>query len=364
MVSILLILSTVVVRGQLHFIQTKEMGYSREHIVVLIIRDKSLRSRIEDLKVELMSHAGVTTVAASSSLPNHIDSQTDAEWPGKPEDLRVPIYACDADYDFVDVFELKLARGRNFSRDYPSDAEGAFLINESAVKAMGVENPLGMVFNRWGNKEPAGMIVGVLKDFHMHSLHQEIEPMYVFLDGDGSSSYISIKIRGDHIPETLAHIEKTMTEFSPNYPFEYSFFDEVFDRAYRSERRMSRVFGTFSLLTVFIACLGLFGLSSFTAESRTREIGIRKVLGASSSNILRLLTADFVKKVVIANIAAWPIGYYVMHNWLQGFAYRIELGVPPFLGAGLIALVIALATVSVQTIRAAGTAPADSLRYE
>ncbi|MGB2905768.1 MAG: ABC transporter permease [Candidatus Aminicenantaceae bacterium] len=363
-VSILLILSTVVVRNQLHYIQNKEMGYSRDHIVVVRPRDTNLQQQLEALKTELKNHPDVLSVAASSSLPNHVSSQTNAKWPGKPEDLRVPIYVCDADYDFLDVFDLKLAQGRNFSREHVSDAKGAFLLNEAAVQAIGVDAPLGMNFNRWGNEEPAGQIVGILKDFHMHSLHQEIKPMYVFLDLERDYRNISIKIRGERIPSTLAHIEETMLTFSPKYPFEYSFFDEVFDRAYRAEQRIEGIFSTFALLTVFIACLGLFGLSSFTAESRTREIGIRKVLGASSPSILQLLSRDYVKKVLIANVLAWPLGYYAMYTWLQNFAYRIDLGVFPFLGASLIALLIALLTVSFQTFRAAAANPADSLRYE
>jgi putative ABC transport system permease protein len=363
-VSILLILSTVVVRNQLHYIQNKEMGYSRDHIVVVRPRDTNLQQQLEALKTELKNHPDVLSVAASSSLPNHVSSQTDAKWPGKPEDLRVPIYVCDADYDFLDVFDLKLAQGRNFSREHVSDAKGAFLLNEAAVQAIGVDAPLGMNFNRGGNEEPDRQIVGILKDFHMHSLHQEIKPMYVFLDLERDYRNISIKIRGERIPSTLAHIEETMLTFSPKYPFEYSFFDEVFDRAYRAEQRIEGIFSTFALLTVFIACLGLFGLSSFTAESRTREIGIRKVLGASSPSILQLLSRDYLKKVLIANVLAWPLGYYAMYTWLQNFAYRIDLGVFPFLGAGLIALLIALLTVSFQTFRAAAANPADSLRYE
>ncbi len=364
-VSVLLILSTVVVRKQLHYIQNKEMGYSRDHIVVIRPRDENLPKQIEALKAELKNHPDILSVATSSSLPNHVSSQTDAWWPGKPEDLRVPIYVCDADYDFLDVFDLKLAEGRNFSPEFTSDAKGAFLINESARKAIGVDAPLGMQFSRRrGTDKPAGQVVGILKDFHMHSLHQEIKPMYVFLNLERDYRNISIKIRGDRIPATLAHIEKTMRTFSPKYPFEYSFFDEVFGRAYQAEQRIGRIFSTFSLLTVFIACLGLFGLSSFTAESRTREIGIRKVLGASSPSIVQLLSSDYVKKVLIANVVAWPLGYYAMYTWLQNFVYRIDLGVFPFLWAGLIALLIALLTVSFQTLRAASANPIDSLRYE
>lgn len=267
------------------------------------------------------------------------------------------------DYDFVDVFELKMASGRNFSREFSSDNRGVLLINESAVKAIGWDEPLGKQFNRWGNDEPSGQIVGVLKDFHMHSLHQEIAPLYVFLDPE-NYIYVSIKIRGENIPSTLAFIEKTFKTFSPTFPFEYSFFDEVFDRAYRAEQKIGRLFSIFALLSIFIACLGLFGLASFTAESRTKEIGIRKALGAPVPNIVWLLNREYVKNVILAMLLAWPIGFYSMSGWLENFHYRIKLGIFPFIAASLGALIIALLTVSLQTFKAASTNPADTLHYE
>ncbi|MCJ7582126.1 MAG: ABC transporter permease [Candidatus Aminicenantes bacterium] len=362
LISILLILSTIVIRSQLRYIQNKEMGYNREHIVVLRPRDENLRKQIDVFKTNLKGNPDILNVSASSSLPNHVSSSEFADWPGKPEDLDIPIYVCEGDYDFVDVFELKMALGRNFSRKFPSDANGAFLINESAVKVIGWDSPIGQEFG-WENEEPFGQVVGVLKDFHMHSLHQEIEPLYVSLRSD-ISSYVSIKIRGENIPDTLAFIEETFKPFSPTYPFEFSFFDEVFDRAYKAEQKIGSLFNTFSLLTIFIACLGLFGLASFTAETRTKEIGIRKVLGASVPSIIQLLNQEYVKKVILAALVAWPLGFYSMSRWLQNFHYRIKLGVIPFLAAGLIALAIALITVSFQTFRAAAANPADSLHYE
>lgn len=362
-ISILLILCTVIVRSQLRFIQDQDMGYNREHIVVLNSRDENLRKQLKVFKTELKNNPDIINVTTSTSLPNHIDSSTFAKWPGKPEDVDIPIYVGECDYDFVDVFELKLAYGRNFSREHTSDANGAFLINETAAKAIGWENPLGKEFSRWGNDKSAGRIVGVLKDFHIHSLHQEIKPLYIFLRTD-FPRFISIKIRGANIPASLEYIGKTFKNFSPTYPFEYSFFDEVFDRAYRAEQRIGHMFSVFTLLTIFIACLGLFGLASFTAEARTKEIGIRKVLGASVSNIIGLLNQEYVKKVILATLIACPLGFYAMSKWLQNFHYRINLGVLPFLLAGLIALAIALITVSLQTFRAAATNPADSLHYE
>ena len=302
-------------------------------------------------------------MSTSTSLPNHIRSSTFAEWPGKTDDSNIPIYVCEGDFDFVDVFELKLAQGRNFSRDFPSDVNGVFLINECAVEDFGWENPLGREMNRWGNEDTSRRVVGVLKDFHMHSLREEIKPMYIFLSPQ-NFRYISIKIAGENIQRTLSIIEDIHTKFSPTYPFEYSFFDDVFDRAYSAEQRIGRLFSIFALLTILIACLGLFGMASFTAESRTKEIGIRKVLGASETNIIRLLSLDYVKKIILATCIACPLGYYAMSRWLQNFAYRVRLDALPFFLAGILALAIALLTVSFQTFRAATTNPADTLRYE
>ena len=366
-VSILLILSTVVVRNQLHYIKNRDMGFNRDHIVVLQIRDENFRKQMDAFKTELRTHPDIISLTTSSSLPNRVDSSTFAAWPGKPEDVRIPIYTSVADYDFLDVFEIKLAQGRNFSREHTSDSQGAFLINETALKTIGWDEPLGQQFGQQshqsGNDRPAGRIVGVVKDFHMHSLHQEILPLYIFLRPN-QGRYLSIRIKGEKIPETLAFIGEKMGTFSPKYPFEYSFFDDVFDQAYRAEQRIGSIFSTFSLLTIFIACLGLFGLSSFTAESRTREIGIRKVLGASSSKIVVLLSREYIKRVIVAYLIVLPLGYWAMNRWLENFAYRINLGILPFALAALLALAIASLTVSYHTLKASAANPADSLRYE
>lgn len=362
-ISILLIISTFVVNQQLHFIQNQKMGYSREHIVVVPVRDTGLRNELESLKTTLNSHLGILSVSASSSLPNHIRSQTMANWPGKPDDLDVPIYVCNADYNFVDVFELEIIQGRNFSRNHPADTNGAFLINESALEATGWGNPIGREFSRWGNDKPAGRVVGVVKDFHMHSLHQAITPLYIFLD-TSNARYISIKIRGSNIASVLAFIEETFQQFSPGYPFEYSFFDDVFNKAYQAEQRLARLFSTFAFLTIFIACLGLFGLASYSTAARTKEIGIRKVLGASSAHITTLISREYIVKVMLAVLISWPLGYYAMSQWLQNFAYRVELDIIPFVISGLIALFIALMTVAYHTLSAAAANPADTIRYE
>lgn len=362
-ISITLIISTVVVRNQLHFVKNKDMGYSREQIIVLTIYDRNLRKKMETLKTELKRHPNISQVS-SGNLPNHINSQTLVDWPGKPEDVDAPIYVGVADYDFVDLFEIAIVEGRNFSREFPADANGAFLLNETAVEALGWDSPLGRELYHWGNKNrPPRKVVGIMKDFHMHSLHLEIKPLYIFLDPDYHWN-LSIKVKTIDLPQTIGFIEEKMKEFSPRYPFTYQFFDDIFDRAYRAERRIGTIFSVFSLLAILIACLGLFGLASFTALQRTREIGIRRILGASVSDIAYNLSQEFSKWVVMANVIAWPVAYFVMNRWLQSFAYRIHIGIFTFVFAGIVALAVALLTVSLQTIKAATANPVDALRYE
>ena len=360
--SIALIVCTIGVRSQLRYIRNTDMGYDRDQILVLIPRG-GVRTGLETFKTELRRNSAVVWVASSSCLPNNVTSSTNAQWPGQDESVDIPIYNVEADYDFADLYGLELARGRNFSRTHPSDASGAFLINESAEKAIGWGDPVGREFGRTREGKAKGRIVGVLKDFHMHSLHLPIMPLYIFLD-PGRTTRVSIKIRGGNVPETLAFVRKTWERFAPEYPFEYSFFDEIFDRAYRVERRLGMMFSAFAGLAILIACLGLLGLASFTAEQKTKEIGIRKVLGASSSGIILLLSREFMKWVVLANVMAWPIGYFAMRAWLQNFAYRTSLTVTMFLGAALVALFIAAAVISLQTYRAAAANPAESMRYE
>lgn len=360
-ITIAFLIFTFVVRAQLQFIRNRDMGYSREHILTSQIGDPAIRQNIQAVKDELLQHSGIVAVATSENLPNNIDVHTTARWPGRTEDAGFPIYYQMADYGFVDLFEIKIVSGRNFSRDYPSDEQGAFLVNEAAVRAAQWENPIGQEFFHWSGKK--GKIVGVMKDFHLHSLHRPIEPLYVFLDTE-NFRYLSIKIRSDNIPVTVGYIEEVIKKFSPGYPFEYAFFDDVFERAYHTERRMSGLFGSMAVLAIFIACLGLFGLAAFAADQRTKEIGVRKILGASESRIFWLFSKDFIRWVVFANFLAWPVAYFVMRKWLQNFIYRIDIEVGVFLLSGGLALLVALLTVSIQSLKSATANPVHSLRYE
>lgn len=359
-ITIGLIVCTIAVREQLEFIKTVDVGYEREQIITLPARAGSVRRNIQSIRTALQQSSDILAVSTSGRLPNDIDTFTSRDWTGRNPDEPIPIYYNTADYDYIDLFGMQIVEGRNFSRDFPSDESGAFLVNEKAVQVADWDDPIGREFTHGSGR---GEIVGIIKDFHLHSLHRPIAPLYIFLNPRDFSN-LAIKIRSADIPATIDFVEGVMKRFSPDTPFSYSFFDEVFERAYFTEQRMGRVFGAFSILAIFIACLGLFGLTAFAAEQRTKEIGIRKVLGASDAKIFLLLSREFLRWVLLANLIAWPLAYFVMHNWLEKFAYRIQVGIAAFLISGATALLVAYLTVSYQSLKSARANPADSLRYE
>jgi putative ABC transport system permease protein len=362
--SIALTICAAGVRSQLRYVQNKDLGYGRDQIIVLSGPPQGVQNNLEAFKTELKRNPAILAVAASGNLPNRIDNRTTANWPGKSDSVQIPIYYQYADDEYVDLYGMTIVQGRNFSRDFPSDAGGAFMINETLQKALGWDEPVGRQFIH-SYDGMTGKIVGVIKDFHTTSLHFPIVPLVIILPKNPNSAVdISIKIQGRNYPQTLAFIKKTWERFEPDHPFSYSFFDEILGSAYRIEHRLETIFKAFAGLAVLIACLGLVGLASFTAEQKTREIGIRKVLGASTTGIIALLSREFLKWVVLANLIAWPIGYFAMKSWLRNFAYKTSLNVSVFLGAGLAAFVIAAAVISLRTYRAAAVNPAESIRYE
>jgi putative ABC transport system permease protein len=255
---------------------------------------------------------------------------------------------------------MKMVEGRFFSREFSTDEKRSIVLNETAVKVMGLESPVG---KRLSFRERKGTIIGVIKDFHQTSLRSAIEPM-VFWFPDEGMPWVCARINSQNVSETLAYIEKRWTEEVPNYSFGYSFLDERIGSLYSVEKKIGRIFRYFTILAVFIACLGLFGLASYTAEQRTKEIGIRKVMGAKVSALVLLLSREFTKWVLAANVIAWPIAYFISKNWLQNFSYRVPLGLGVFLFSAAAAFIIALLTVSYQAFKAASAHPVDSLRYE
>jgi len=361
-IAIVLIACTLVITDQLNFISSTNVGYQKDQIIVLSTRNDDIRKNLDVIKSELLNNPNILDVSSSSYLPNRIMDQTSFDWPGKSENNEIPTYAGFADYQWVNLFGIEIIEGRNFSKDFPSDQNGAFLLNETAVKSLGWENPIGKELLHWD--ESKGSVVGVMKDFNFHSLHRKIESLYIYLEPTERNYFLSIKIAGGSISETIEFVEQQMNKFMPEYPFEYSFFDEIFDKQYSDEIKMKDLFSTFALIALLLSGLGLLGLSSYSIERRTKEIGIRKTLGASVPSIVIMLTKDFTKWVVIANIIAWPITYYFMQKWLENFAYKEGLTIWIFLLSGIIILFIAGITTAYQTLKAASANPVDSLKYE
>jgi len=273
------------------------------------------------------------------------------------------IQVSEVSYDFTELYGIKILNGRSFSREFPSDENGAFLVNESAKKIMGDDFRLGIGLSHWGRPDPSGQIVGVMKDYHLNSIHEEIQPLYIYLNPN-RGQHLSIKIQGGRIPETIGFVQKTMEKFSPYYPFEYRFFDDIFNMAYVEEQKMGNMFGVFASIAVFIACMGVFGLSAFLAEQKRKEIGIRKVLGASVSKIVYMIARDLMWIILFANIIGWPVAYYAMNRWLQNFAYRTDIHVWLFFLSSILIFLVSFVTLSYQAIKAARANPVDSLRYE
>jgi putative ABC transport system permease protein len=358
-ISCALILGATVLTEQLNFIQNMDTGFTRNQIIVIGMRDKGVRDQLDVFKEELARIPGVKTVASSNALPNNFSSNTNANWVGRPEGARVVLYTNTADYNFADLFELEMKEGRNFDPDIPTD-ETAVLLNESAVKALGWEEPIGKQIIRWWGD--TGRVVGVLKDFHVHSVHLSIEPVQIFQRS--GQFHVSVKLEGGNIDDTLKAIEAKYQSFNPVYPFEYNFFDEIFDRAYLSETRTAQLTNWFTGLAILIACLGLYGLAAHKVQHRIKEVGVRKVLGASVPDLLRLLSKDFAILLLLAFLVAAPLAYFVMDSWLDNFAYHIDISVTTFFIALLLMVCVAGLTVGYRTYSAAVKNPVEALRDE
>lgn len=371
-ISIILIVGMGIVYNQLEYCRTKNLGLNKEHIVVLPVEQgREIVRRYPHLKNQLLQHPQIVSVAASKRVPSGrlLDSSGGSVPVGdKYEPLTFRIANVRVDHSFIDTYGIQMAAGRNFSVEFPTDSTAAFILNETAVRKIGWPSPeaaIGKPF-QYGNRQ--GRIIGVVKDFNYESLHQPITPI-VLLIAPQSFNSISVKIRAEQpadIAATLEFLKQKWQEFRPNFPFQYSFIDERYEQLYQNEHRLGRIFGAFSLLAIFIACLGLFGLASYTAEQRTKEIGVRKVLGASLGNIVFLLSKEFARLVAVATLVSWPLAYFAMSRWLQEFAYRININHQSltFLLAALLALAIALVTVSFQSLKAALANPVEALRYE
>jgi putative ABC transport system permease protein len=368
-VSIVLIIGTFMVDKQLNFVRNRKLGYNKDHVIALRIRNEDTQKKYEAIKTELLRHPNILSVTASSSLPLGRNSFSAHHAVGKPESELTMLFSQIVDEDFIETYNIEVVKGRNFSKDFPTDRQEAVIINEAAVRKLGWhENPLGQQIEIFMSLEEKKRfkVVGVVKDYHFESLHKEIEPLILYNSNPHGGNYyrISMRTTPERIQETVAFVKSKWQEFDSQYPIEYVFLDEQYDELYRTEERLGQLFGYFTTLAIIIGCLGLFGLSAFNAEQRTKEIGIRKVLGASIPGVILLLVKEFTKWVLLAIVIAWPLGYFIMNNWLQNFAYRTSLEFGTFLLAAALALVISIITVIYQAMRAAIANPIDSLRYE
>ncbi len=399
-ITIIFIIATITVNEQIDYMKTQDLGFNSSQILVIPpSSDYPSTAQSDAFRNELLKNPNINHFSLSNNVPGRIYNQDIWAEFGKQDKGIIPLYEIVTDYDFIDTYGLKLIAGRNFSKEISTDArsnfsniitankglmsttkeeldepreplEMAVILNEEAMRRLNFSSPeniLGKILVR----DPVsidfiGKVIGVVNDFHFHSLQTAIEPLIIYIHDPSSSApmAISLQISDQNVAGTISFVEKLWKQHFPASPFNYFFIDEDFEKYYEQEERILEVFSYMTLFTIFIACLGLFGLILYVATQKTKEIGIRKVLGATVSNIIVLLSKDYVKLVFISNIIAWPAAYFVMNNWLQGFAYRISLGWEIFIFSAVLALAIAILTVSYQSIKAALANPVESLRYE
>jgi putative ABC transport system permease protein len=355
--SVLLIIGTLVITGQLNYIRSKNLGYDKSQTLAFWMRD--LGSHYDAVRGELMKQPGVLSVTQSSS--NLLDNQGitgDNSWDGKQPGQTFIVHPLSIDKDFITAFKMKMVEGKTFTGTVADSTH--FILNETAIREAGIKNPIGKSF-RMGPTN--GTIIGVVKDFHFASLKDKIAPS-VFYYGPKDYATIYIKTTGKDAQKVVKQAGAMFKQYNGQYPYTPYFLDEVFDKLYKNEQQEEVLFNYFAGIAIFISCLGLLGLAAYTAQVRTREIGIRKVLGSSVSGIVGLLATDFIKLVFIAIVIASPVAWYIMNNWLNGFAYKVGISWTVFALAGIIAVVIAFATISIQSIKAALTNPVKSLKSE
>jgi ABC-type antimicrobial peptide transport system permease subunit len=321
-----------------------------------------VRRQYDVFKSELLHDPNIIGVTTSSDIPTYTVHSTSAfSWEGKDPETNFLIHQFSVDYDYIKTFNMNIIAGRDFSKEFPVDASTqSFIVNATAVKAMALKNPVGSKFTLYRNN---GQIVGVVEDFHFKSLQKEIEPLVMRIEPQ-RDSYIFVKFRSEQTEEAIASVRKIYNLFNPDFPLQYTFLDDAVEQLYSSEQRTNTIFNYFTFIAILISCLGLYGLASYMAQQKSKEIGIRKVLGASIMNIMANSSREFILLVCVANAIAWPLAYLAMNNWLHNFAYRIKMDPFLFIYAGLASTLLGLLTVSYHTVKSALTNPVNSIRHE
>jgi putative ABC transport system permease protein len=363
-ISILLIICTMVIYKQISYLRNRDLGFNQEQVVVISMKDGEVRKQFDAIRTSLLANPGIIKVAGTSSIPGGQFNQNSISYEGSGDERLIAETYVTSDY--FDLLQIKTSAGRVFSDDFIGDTTASFVINESAARLYKWDTPVDKTITYYGDDyaNARGKIIGVVKDFNIHALQQPMEPLIILLGRKGLFTYMLIRISPENIPSTLAFIEKTWDNFDHRHVFSYSFLDSIFASQYQSEKRMGTIFWIFALLALFIASLGLFGLSNFMIEQRTREIGIRKAHGAGVTNILIMLSRQFTAWVMIASMLALPLGYIIARNWLENFAYRTTIGLLVFVLAVVIAITVTLLTISYQAWHTARMNPAESLKYE
>jgi putative ABC transport system permease protein len=348
---------------QLHFIRNRDLGICEDQVVIIPSQGSPQGTQLVDrFRNELAVYDNVISVAGSNELLGN--DRTYTESVVRYQQTKIFAHYFFIGFDFLETIGLEIIDGRDFAREFTSDPKESVIVNETLVKEMGWDSAVGKQIRTFmGRKEPL-TVVGIAKDFHFESLRTQIKPAIFYIDPRNQLEFIYVKISPDDIRATLGYLETTWKKNTPNFPFMYSFLDEEFHKLYRMEERWQQIIRNTSIIAIVISCLGLFGLSALAIARRTKEIGIRKVLGASVSGLTRMVSMDFLKLVIFANLIAWPLAYYAMNRWLRSFAFRIDIKLWVFLLAAVIATAIALLTVGLQAAKAALANPVESLRYE
>ncbi|MFC1724481.1 ABC transporter permease [candidate division KSB1 bacterium] len=361
-VAVSLIICTIMIFRQFMFIQKRDLGYDKDHFIYVSLYGQ-LKEKYELAKNEMLKNSNIPAVTISSSIMSRGAYAGDnLHWEGKNYDKNRDMFSfVSVDKDFIETFNIEMAQGTSFAKNPPKKTNEEIIINETAAKMIDIDPIIGL-----GAKVPGGpdaQIIGVVKDYHFMSLHNEIRPLVISMEPP-VFRYFLIKIKPENMQSTLDYIRGIFTTIEPEYPFEYHFMDESYEALYSGEKQMRIILEIFTVIAIFVSCLGLVGLSSFTAESRTKEIGIRKVLGASIADIMRLLSNEYLLLVIISNIIAWPVSYYFITKWVQDFAYRTDINIFVFVYTGIIILFITLIAVGWQTVKASTANPVDSLKNE
>ncbi|MCK5075149.1 MAG: hypothetical protein KAR38_02185, partial [Calditrichia bacterium] len=354
--TICLIFGTLVINRQLHFIKNQKLGYNKDQVLSISLQG-NLPEKTELLKNELKFNSNIIDISAATYAPSRVrQSFIVRDWEGNTNEEQFLAHIIGTDENYLNTLQLEMVQGRYFSKDFITDSS-AIIINEAALAVLGMDEPLGKSILEDNH------IIGVIKDFHFKSLHEKISPLVMFYQPQDYKCLL-VKLNTNNINETMNALDQKWQSVVSDYPMEFQFLDEHLDRLYRADQRIEKIINVFTFLALFIAILGLFGMASYIAEQRTKEIGIRKVLGATIPGILTLLSKEFVKWILIANVIAFPIGWFVMNKWLQSFSYRMDLNIWLFVFSGILALTVAIITVSIQAFKAATANPVEALKYE